>query len=97
MDYYGKHGSLHGATKELEEMSLKIWDVLEGPISRDDCPHSDEWPDGSNYSILCRIEEDGEVFNSEFYFEEYDDAYDWKSHFETSIDPILINTDINHT
>lgn len=76
-------------------MSLKIWDVLEGPISREDCPHSNEWPDGANYSILCKIEEEGEIFNSEFYFEVDLDAYEWKTYFETNIEPILINTGIN--
>lgn len=76
-------------------MSLKIRDVLEGPISREDCPHSNEWPDGANYSILCKIEEEGEIFKSEFYFEVDLDAYEWKTYFETNIEPILINTGIN--
>lgn len=76
-------------------MSLKIWDVLEGPISREDCLHSNEWPDGANYSILCKIEEEGEIFKSEFYFEVDLDAYEWKTYFETNIEPILINTGIN--
>ena len=73
-------------------MSLKIWDVLEGPIYREDSLHSNEWPDGADYSILCKIEEDGEIFDSEFYFEVHSDAYEWKSYFETNIDPIIINT-----
>jgi len=76
-------------------MSLKIWDVLEGPISREDCPHSNEWPDGANYSILCKIEEEGEIFKSEFYFEVDLDAYEWKTYFESNIEPILINTGVN--
>tara|TARA_R110002020_G_scaffold348069_1_gene561719 strand:+ start:4635 stop:4871 length:237 start_codon:yes stop_codon:yes gene_type:complete len=76
-------------------MSLKIWDVLEGPTSREDCPHSNEWPDGANYSILCKIEEEGEIFKSEFYFEVSLDAYEWKTYFETNIEPILINTGVN--
>jgi len=74
-------------------MSLKIWDVLEGPISREDCPHSNEWPDGADYSILCKVEEEGEIFNSEFYFEVLSDANEWKNYFDKNIDPILINTD----
>ena len=30
-------------------MSLKIWDVLEGPIFREDSLHSNQWPDGADY------------------------------------------------
>ena len=91
MDCYGRHGSLHGTAKELEEIDMKIWDILEGPLSRDDDPNSDEWPTESNYTIVCKVEEDHEIFETDFFFEVYEDAYEWKVYFETNIEPLIIN------
>tara|TARA_R100001369_G_scaffold1136_3_gene3827 strand:+ start:613 stop:849 length:237 start_codon:yes stop_codon:yes gene_type:complete len=76
-------------------MTVKIWDILEGPVHRDECPYSYEWPKGTNYSMLCKAEEDGELFDADFYFEAYEDAYEWKIYFETNIEPLIINSEEN--
>ena len=76
---------------DTHKIDMKIWDILEGPLSRDDDPNSDEWPTGSNYTILCKVEEENEVFETDFFFEAYEDAYEWKVYFETNIEPLTIN------
>lgn len=90
MDCYDKYRSLHGAIKELEEMSIKIWGIISGPTAREDTPESDDWPDDANYSIVCRAEAHDEVFDGNFYFEEFEDAYEWASYFYDSIEPLII-------
>jgi len=76
-------------------MSIKIWDILKGPVSRDECPDSNEWPDDAEYSMLCKAEDDEGIFEADFYFEIYADAYEWKVYFESNIDPLIINSDAN--
>jgi hypothetical protein len=95
VDHYVRHGSLHGTVKELEKMSVKIWHVLEGPITRNECLDSYDWPDDAEYSMLCKAEDDEGMFEADFYFEVYEDAFEWKTYFKTNIDPLIINSDAN--
>ena len=74
-------------------MSVKIWGIISGPTSRDDCPNSEDWPDHSNYTLICKTEIDGEVFDTNFYFEDLDDAYIWSAHFYDNIDTLVIVDD----
>ena len=70
-------------------MIVKIWDVIEGPISIEEYP--DEAPDGANWYMVCRTEVDGVMSDDNFWFEEFDDAYEWESHFKKSIEPLVID------
>jgi len=35
------------------------------------------------------------LFDGDFYFEVYADAYEWKVYFESNIDPLIINYEAN--
>ena len=91
MDSYDKYESLHGAIKELEKMSVKIWGIISGPTSREDTPDSEDWPIDAEFVLVCKAEVDGDVFDGNFYFEELNDAYEWSSYFYDSIEPLVIS------
>ncbi len=70
-------------------MIVKVWDVIEGPISVEEYP--DEVPDGANWYMVCRTEVDGIIADDNFWFEDFEDAYEWESHFKKSIEPLEID------
>ncbi len=74
-------------------MEVKIWSVTEGPIGIEEVDDEDlEYaPEGSKYFMVCKTEIDGEIHEDNFWFEDFDDAYEWKKHFTKSIDPIIID------
>ena len=74
-------------------MEVKIWGVTEGPIAIEEVSEEEleMAPDGSKYFMVCRTEIDGVVGEDNFWFEDFDDAYEWKKHFMKSIDPIVID------
>jgi hypothetical protein len=76
-------------------MEVKIWGVTEGPIAIEEVSELElEYaPDGSKYFMVCRTEIDGVIGEDNFWFEDFDDAYEWKKHFMKSIDPIVIDMD----
>jgi hypothetical protein len=72
-------------------MEVKIWRVLQGPISVEES--GEEAPEGAKWFMVCQAEVDGVLGEDNFWFEEFDDAYEWESHFKKSIDPIVIDMD----
>ena len=61
-------------------MEVKIWGVTEGPISIDEVSDQEleMAPEGSKYFMVCRTEIDGIIGEDNFWFEDFDDAYEWK-------------------
>ena len=76
-------------------MEVKIWGVTEGPIAIEEVSELEleMAPDGSKYFMVCRTEIDGVVGEDNFWFEDFEDAYEWKKHFMKSIEPIVIDMD----
>lgn len=76
-------------------MEVKIWAVTEGPIAIEEVSEEEleMAPAGSKYFMVCRTEIDGVVGEDNFWFEDFDDAYEWKKHFMKNIDPIVIDMD----
>ena len=70
-------------------MIVKVCDVVEGPISVEESP--DEAPEGANWYMVCKTEVDGEMSDDNFWFEEFNDAYEWKKHFMKTIEPLVID------
>jgi hypothetical protein len=62
---------------------IKIHKVIEGPFEDEE--------DG--YWCLCLAEDDGELYDIEVFFDEFDEAYTFKMHFTKSINPIIMETD----
>ena len=76
-------------------MEIKIWGVVEGPIAIEDFPEQDEdeVPQGSNYVMVCKAEIDGVIGDDNFWFEELDDAYEFKKYFYKNIEPLVVDMD----
>jgi len=70
-------------------MKVKIWGVVQGPISVDES--GEDAPDGANWFMVCKAEVDGVMGDDNFWFESFDDAYEWESHFQKSIEPLVID------
>ena len=71
-------------------MKIKVWGVIEGPISVDDVVE-DDMPDGTKYFLVCKSEVDGVMGEDNFWFEDFESAYEWKKHFIKSIEPLVID------
>jgi hypothetical protein len=65
--------------------NVKIWDIIEGPISIEDLPEDEEYPS------VVRAEIDGKMENVNYWFEDFEDAYEWSKYFEKNIEPLVIN------
>jgi hypothetical protein len=74
-------------------MIVKIWGVVEGPIGIDEVDPSelDQAPVDSKYFMVCKTEIDGEIGEDNFWFEDFDDAYEWKKHFTKNLEPIVLD------
>tara|TARA_R110000803_G_scaffold30350_5_gene68492 strand:- start:3134 stop:3367 length:234 start_codon:yes stop_codon:yes gene_type:complete len=72
---------------DLKSEPVKIWGVISGPFEVDH-PEID-----IIYYNLCKVEVDGRIGNMEYFFDSFNDAYDMVKHFQTSIDPIEIETE----
>jgi len=72
-------------------MEVKVWQVLQGPISVEES--GEDAPEGAKWFMVCQAEVNGVLGEDNFWFEDLDDAYEWESHFKKSIDPIVIDMD----
>tara|TARA_R110000823_G_scaffold263105_2_gene383618 strand:+ start:99 stop:341 length:243 start_codon:yes stop_codon:yes gene_type:complete len=77
-------------------MKIKIWGILEGPIHVSDYHEVLEAPEGSEYFMSCKVEIDGNLESNNFWFEDLNDTYEWINHFNTTVDPLIIDTGSNH-
>jgi hypothetical protein len=64
--------------------------VIDGPFTQSYL--EDEWdgPDDYEAYLLVRIEVDGVISDSEWYFETAEEALVWVRHFKSSIEPLVI-------
>lgn len=72
-------------------MKVKVWGIIQGPTSIDEAEI--EFPEGANYFMVCKAEVDGVLGEDNFWFEDFNDAYEWETYFKTNIDPIVIDMD----
>tara|TARA_R110000824_G_scaffold243078_1_gene431716 strand:- start:192 stop:437 length:246 start_codon:yes stop_codon:yes gene_type:complete len=77
-------------------MTIKIWDIISGPTSREDSEDADDYPDECDQMLVCKAEIDGEIVAVDYWFEHIDDANEWVKHFKTSIEPLEINCEGEH-
>lgn len=61
---------------------MKIYDVQSGP-----------WDDGEYIWNVSKVEKNGKVFDTELYFDTYDDAYKLVKYFSKNIEPIDFEPD----
>ena len=82
--------------KEYQK-DIKVWQILEGPLPVDDpsvlsiLSDDQRLPEGANYVVVALIENDlGEMEEVNMWFDDKEDADDWVKHFQTQIDPIVM-------
>ena len=62
---------------------MLIHRVIQGPMEDED----------GNILCLCLVEDDGDLFDEELYFETILDAITFSHHFRMSIEPINLSTE----
>ena len=73
-------------------MTIKVWGILEGPVSLEAVDGEDEnVPEGSGWFMVCKTEIDGKIEPANFWFESMDHAYEWQKHFAKSIEPLIVD------
>ncbi len=68
--------------------AVKVWGIIEGPISREDMPERDELPEDFAYLLVCKVEVDKKIDEHNFWFDSLDGAYEWKTYFDKNIEPL---------
>jgi hypothetical protein len=71
-------------------MKVKVWGVMEGPIAVEDIEDSDV-PLGSSYFLVCKSEIDGVMGEDNFWFDDFESAYEWKKYFLKNIEPLVVD------
>tara|TARA_B100000780_G_C20825697_1_gene328063 strand:+ start:99 stop:338 length:240 start_codon:yes stop_codon:yes gene_type:complete len=73
-------------------MTIKIWDILAGPILISDSDDPDEYPEECQELLICKAEVDGKIETIQYWFENPGDSNEWVQHFSTSIEPLEVNS-----
>lgn len=76
-------------------MEIKIWEILEGPVAVEEFDSEYDVPEGSEYLLVCKVEIDGKLEEDNFWFEEFNDAYEWVKYFSKTAQPLIIDTGLD--
>ena len=80
--------------KITQENRVLIWGVVDGPYLRDDFPEEELYeagiPPAADAMLVCKIEENGQVFQVNYWYETMDEAYEVKKYFDTNMEPLEI-------
>ena len=71
-------------------MTDKVWDILTGPISTEDLPDLEEVPENMNFFLVGRVETNGEMEDTNLWFESLDQAYKIQKYIKGNIEPFEI-------
>ena len=72
-------------------MEIKIWGITAGPIAVEDFDEDYDVPEGSTHYMICTVEIDGELEEDNFWFEDFNDAYEWVKYFSKTAEPLLLD------
>jgi hypothetical protein len=71
-----------------------IWDVIDGPYSREefdeDVLYEDGIPEDLNAMLVVKLEEDGKVGTVNFWYETEEEAMMVKQYFKSNIEPLEV-------
>jgi hypothetical protein len=71
-----------------------IWGVVDGPYLREDFPEEELYhagiPEDSEAMLVCKVEESGEVFVVNFWYDTMNEAYEVKKYFDTNMEPLEV-------
>lgn len=79
---------------KLTTNRVLIWDVIEGPFSREDFDEDELFnegiPDHLNFMLVARIEDDGVIDTVNFWYDTEDEVYEVVKHFKSKIEPLEV-------
>lgn len=85
----------------VPDPTVKIWHIIDGPFGLGDIPE-EEWPFIDSYGnrvedydehvyLVAKVEYEGQVSDVEYWFEDFNSAYDVVKKLKTQIDPVVMN------
>ena len=75
--------------KKEEPKQTLLWGIVEGPFLARDIPECGFPPDSA--MLVLKVSRGEDVFDAEFWFNNFDEAYVLVKHFQTNISPIVLN------
>lgn len=70
-------------------MSIKIWQILEGPMPVED--FDGDIPDEDCVTVaVCQAEINGELVEINYWFEDPEDSLEWQHYFANNIEPLVV-------
>lgn len=80
--------------KEQTSTKTLLWGVVDGPYLREDFPEEELYnsgiPEGAEAMLVCKVEECGEVFVVNFWYNTMNEAYEVKKYFDTNMEPLEV-------
>lgn len=75
--------------KEEKPEHTLLWGIVEGPFAAKEIPDCGFPPDST--MLVLKVSRGEEVFDAEFWFNNFDEAYVLVKHFQTHLYPIVLN------
>lgn len=75
--------------KEEKPEHTILWGIVEGPFAAKEIPDCGFPPDST--MLVLKVSRGEEVFDAEFWFDNFDEAYVLVKHFQTHWYPIVLN------
>lgn len=75
--------------KEEKPSQTLLWGIVEGPFAAKEIPDCGFPPDST--MLVLKVSRGEEVFDAEFWFDNFDEAYVLVKHFQTHLYPIVLN------
>ena len=71
---------------------VKVWAVIEGPYNLQTLStnYPYEIPPDCNHLVVCKVEKRKKLIDKEFWFENEEDAYRFKSHIDSKMEATII-------
>jgi len=71
---------------------VKVWAVIEGPYNLQTLStnYPYEIPPDCNHLVVCKVEKKKKLVDKEFWFENEEDAYRFKSHIDSKMEATII-------
>ena len=71
---------------------VKVWAVIEGPYNLQTLStnYPYEIPPECNHLVVCKVEKKNKLVDKEFWFENEEDAYRFKSHVDSKMEATVI-------
>jgi len=76
----------------MKTKKVKVWAVTQGPYNLETLTinYPYEIPPECNHLVVCKVEKKNKLVDKEFWFENEEDAYRFKSHVDSKMEATII-------